>query len=196
MFKSRQSLVLLLAFSLALPVSVGLVSLATAAGHQKKAEGPPEARPAEEQPEQNRFYDASNPDHQKLQKANEALAGFPVDKKGYVDWMKAKKSGIITPRSGLENAKPLDVLDLDVVMKNTREMPYVTFPHNSHTQWLSCANCHDEIFVPKAGANPISMSRIFEGKDCGVCHDKVAFITFFSCERCHNVPHGNVKSWW
>ena len=29
---------------------------------------------------------------------------------------------------------------------------------------------------------------IFRGRYCGVCHDRVAFVTFFSCDRCHAVP--------
>lgn len=170
--------------------------LAKAAEPQPKGAPLPAVRSAEELLEQNKFYDRNNPDYHKLQKANESLAGFPLDKRGYVDWMKAIRSGTITPRADLTNSKPMEVLDLDVILKNTREMPYVKFPHNSHTQWLACSNCHDKIFVPKAGANPISMNQIFQGQFCGVCHDRVAFITYFSCERCHSVPHGETKSWW
>ena len=44
-----------------------------------------QTRIADEIPEQNKFYDPDNPDYQKLQKANESLIGFPLDKKGYVD---------------------------------------------------------------------------------------------------------------
>jgi hypothetical protein len=32
------------------------------------------------------------------------------------------------------------------------------------------------------------MADIFRGQYCGMCHDRVAFITFFSCMRCHSVP--------
>ena len=142
------------------------------------------------------FYDESNPDRHKLQQAAEALAALPSDGRGGVDWMKALREGRITPRADLAGDKPQQVLDLDIILKNTREMPYVKFPHNSHTQWLACSNCHDGIFVPKAGANPISMDKIFRGQYCGTCHDRVAFITHLSCERCHSVPHGSVKKWW
>ena len=191
----RLILVLLAVLWLALPVDPVLLPVA-AAGQPPKTAPLPVTRSAEEQLDQNKFYDAANPDYQKLQKANQALAGFPLDKQGNVDWMKALRSGAITPRADLANAKPMEVLDLDVILKNTREMPYVKFPHNSHTQWLACSNCHDKIFVPKAGANPITMNKIFQGQFCGVCHDRVSFITFFSCERCHSVPHGETKSWW
>lgn len=143
-----------------------------------------------------RFYDPANPDLPKLQQAEEARAGLPLDKRGAVDWMAALRSGAINPRADLKGEKPPQVLDLDIILKNTKEMPYVKFPHNSHTQWLDCSNCHDKIFLPKAGANPISMDKIFRGQYCGACHGRVAFITYFSCERCHSVPHGTTKAWW
>jgi len=75
-----------------------------------------------------------------------------------------------------------------VILKNTKEMPWVRFPHSSHTLWLDCSNCHPAPFVAKAGANTIMMADIFRGKYCGMCHDRVAFVTFFSCARCHSVP--------
>ncbi len=186
--------------------ALSLLALAIAGASAQAAEpaknSPADAKPkiqtrgADEIPEQNKFYDLDNPDYQKLQKANESLVGFPLDKKGYVDWMGAIRSGFINPRTDLKNNEPMQVLDLDVILKNTREMPYVKFPHKSHTMWLACTNCHDKPFIPKAGANPISMGKIFQGQYCGMCHDHVAFITFFSCERCHSVPHGDTKAWW
>lgn len=144
----------------------------------------------------NKFYDPASPAYSQLQKSPQALGKFPRDKKGEVDWMKALRSGAIKPRADLTGSKQMEVLDLDVVMKNTKEMPYVNFPHNSHTQWLACSNCHDKLFVKKAGANPIDMTKIFKGEYCGACHDRVAFLTFFSCERCHSIPHGETKAWW
>lgn len=156
----------------------------------------PTMRGAEEIPEQNKFYDPDNPSFERLQKANESLVGFPLDKKGYVDWMGAIRSGFIKPRADLRGNEQMQVLDLDVLLKDTKEMPYVKFPHNSHTLWLACSNCHPKPFIPKAGANDISMASIFRGDYCGMCHDRVAFITFFSCERCHSVPHGETKAWW
>jgi c(7)-type cytochrome triheme protein len=67
-------------------------------------------------------------------------------------------------------------------------MPWVRFPHLQHTEWLTCANCHPAIFIPQAGANPISMSAIIQGEFCGVCHGKVAFAPTLNCGRCHSVP--------
>lgn len=173
------------------------------ASEQPAEEAAPAAMPAaveaaapENSEEKDRFYDRSNPDHQRLQKADEVRGGLPADKRGAIDWMKALRSGAITPRADLNGSQRSAVLDLDVILKNTKEMPYVKFPHNSHTEWLACSNCHDKIFVPKAGANPITMEKIFRGEYCGACHDRVAFITHYSCERCHSVPHGETKAWW
>jgi len=33
-------------------------------------------------------------------------------------------------------------------------MDHVRFPHKAHTQWLTCSNCHPQIFIPKLGATP------------------------------------------
>lgn len=144
----------------------------------------------------NKFYDTRNPDHGTLQKAEDARASLPLDKRGAIDWMTALRKGAIAPRADLSGSGRNEVLDLDIILKNTKEMPFVRFPHNSHTEWLACSNCHDSLFVPKAGANQISMEKIFRGEFCGVCHDRVAFVTHSSCERCHSVPHANSKQWW
>jgi c(7)-type cytochrome triheme protein len=148
----------------------------------------PTQRSAAPLPGEDKFYDATNPDFAALQKPNESLRGFPIDRQGYVDWMKALNDSLIRPHADLAGTVQVAPLDLDVVMKNTKEMPQVVFPHRSHTLWLDCSNCHPAIFEPRAGANPISMAEIFRGRYCGVCHDRVAFITFFSCDRCHSGP--------
>lgn len=147
-------------------------------------------------PEESGLYDPTNPDYATLQQTNEALGGLELDKKGAIDWMKALNSGFITPRADLMGTGKMEVLDSDIIMKNTKGMPYVRFPHSSHTRWLACSNCHEKIFISKAGVNPITMTKIFRGQYCGVCHGQVAFISTFSCERCHSIPHSNTKAWW
>ncbi len=134
------------------------------------------------------FYDPTNPDLRHLQRHDEAMAGIAKDANGFPDWMRALKSGAIAPRTGLAPNAGMNVFDLDIVMKNTKEMPWVRFPHSSHTMWLDCSNCHPAPFEPRAGSTPITMAEIFRGKYCGICHDRVAFITFFSCQRCHSEP--------
>ncbi len=136
------------------------------------------------------IHDQTNPAYQQLQRIDEATSHLPHDPLGFPDWMASLRSGAITPRAGLTENASMNVLDLDVVMKNTKEMPNVMFPHRSHTLWLDCSNCHPAPFLPKAGVNPVSMGEIFRGRYCGMCHDRVAFISFFSCTRCHSVPQG------
>lgn len=145
-------------------------------------------RGTRQRPEPSRLYDASSPAYSLLQQADDAMAGFPVDRIGGIDWMSALRDGLIAPRVSVRGLGKIDILDQDVIMGNTREMPYVQFPHEPHSQWLACNNCHDSIFIAKKGENPMTMTDIFLGKYCGVCHDKVAFSTY-ACERCHNVPN-------
>jgi c(7)-type cytochrome triheme protein len=147
-----------------------------------------ELHPARQALELNQLHDKSNPDFARLQTIDEATRLLKKDAVGFPDWMAALRSGAISPRAGLSPEAKMNVLDLDVVMRNTREMPHVLFPHQSHTLWLDCSSCHPSPFLPKAGTNAVSMSEIFRGKYCGMCHDRVAFITFFSCERCHSIP--------
>jgi c(7)-type cytochrome triheme protein len=147
-----------------------------------------ETHPARLALERRPIHDESNPDLPRLQRIDDATRHMKRDIVGFPDWMAALRSGTIAPRAGLSSTDKMNVLDLDVVMRNTKEMPYVRFPHQSHTLWLDCSNCHPYPFIAKAGANPVSMSEIFRGQYCGMCHDRVAFITFFSCDRCHSVP--------
>ena len=147
-----------------------------------------EVHPARRSLELTTIYDESNPDYARLQRIDEATRHIRRDAVGFPDWMWALRSGAISPRAGLSASEKMSVLDLDIVMRNTKEMPHVLFPHLSHTLWLDCSNCHPTPFLPKTGSNPVSMEQIFRGQYCGMCHDRVAFITFFSCDRCHRVP--------
>lgn len=146
--------------------------------------------PAQHALERENFYDPQNPDLAHLQRHDDAMAGVPKDANGFPDWMRALNEGIIQPRTGLLPGATMGILELDIVMKNTKEMPYVRFPHRAHTMWLDCSNCHPQPFEARAGSARIAMADIFRGKFCGMCHDRVAFITFLSCQRCHSVPQG------
>lgn len=122
-----------------------------------------------------------------LQPPYEAMATFPRDSQGIIDWVKTLESGLIDPRKSVDGTGDMFPVDFDIIFKNTASMPYVRFPHKPHTEWLTCANCHPLIFIPQKGANPISMSAIIQGKYCGVCHGKVAFPPTMNCGRCHSV---------
>ena len=187
MLNPRLSAILLAACFLAVSFNEGLLPLAQAQSFI--------LTPTLKEPD---FHDTTNPVDTVLEKPKDALTGLALDRKNAVDWMQALKGGVIDPRAGIKVGimESMEILDMDIIMKNTREMPYVKFPHKSHTQWLACVNCHDEIFAPKAGSNPVNMYKIFLGQYCGVCHGKVAFTPTNSCERCHSIPHGDIKAWW
>ncbi len=142
------------------------------------------------------IHDPQNESIAALQEPAEAMGAFPTDRRGAPDWVKALSLGIIAPRADLEGKGEMKVLDMDILFKNTGGMPWVRFPHSTHTKWLDCTNCHDEIFIPKAGANKIGMDAILAGEFCGRCHGKVSF-ALWVCERCHSVPHpGSPEKWW
>ena len=123
------------------------------------------------------------------------MAAFPLDRRGGVDWVKAMDLGIIEPRADILGKSKMMSLDMDILFKDTAQMPWVKFPHLAHTKWLACSNCHPAIFIQKKGANNPSMDGILAGEHCGRCHDKVAF-ALWTCERCHSVPHEGTPVRW
>jgi len=123
-----------------------------------------------------------------LQEPQEALRELPSTASGdCVDWVKALEEQRIKPRGGVSPGSQMNTMDLDVMMKQTGTMAYVKFSHRTHTEWLDCGTCHEEIFTAKIGANPRGMAQIALGKSCGRCHTAVAF-PFGDCNRCHTVP--------
>lgn len=133
------------------------------------------------------LYDLENPSFVSLQNPTEALADFPKDRRQRVDWVATVKQGLIAPRYSMDGTEPPQTMEMDVLMTDTFGMPHVMFPHQAHTEWLTCDNCHPEPFQPLSNGNPVTMTRIFKGEFCGVCHDRVAF-SLFICEKCHNTP--------
>ena len=122
-----------------------------------------------------------------LQHPKQAFSTLPKATGGNgVDWVGALDKGRIQPRFDREdpNKQPI-LLDLDIVREVKGTMPDVVYPHKQHTEWLDCSNCHPAIFIPKKGANEISMASIMLGEKCGVCHGKVAF-PIGECRKCHS----------
>lgn len=170
---------------------IGEAGAASDAARAQPAPAPAPALPPAAAPDEERssLYDRSNPDLDRLQTPREALRGLSRDRDGKVDWMKALRERAITPRPKLDAAGGDHLaIDLDVIMRNTRQMPYVRFPHRAHTEWLACSNCHPAPFEAKAGSTRIKMEDIFRGRFCGTCHDRIAFVTHRNCDRCHSVP--------
>lgn len=136
------------------------------------------------------IHDPAGPGIDKLQDPNTALPSLPPLKNGQPNWVKAIEDGTIEPRMGLTGDEVMKHINLDIIMKNTVSMPYVKFSHYIHTKWLTCSNCHAQIFKPQKGGNLITMAGILEGEYCGVCHGKVAFSPL-ECPRCHMVEDNN-----
>lgn len=115
------------------------------------------------------------------------LAKLPQTAMGGTDWVGAINKSLIKPKPGLdEKAEAEPELDLNVELV-PKDMPdfKVTYPHKIHTQLLACTSCHTGIFQMQAGADPITMEKIFAGEYCGRCHGKVAFDPVTACPRCH-----------
>ena len=146
-------------------------------------------------PARDGIHDPGNDGTQTLQHPREAFASLPKANSGNrVDWVAALEGGDVQPRFDLHDGdkKPV-VLDLNIVREVKGSMPDVVYPHKQHTEWLDCSNCHPAIFIPKKGANNISMASILLGEQCGVCHGKVAF-PVSDCRRCHSRNKPQVSS--
>ncbi len=137
-------------------------------------------------------HDPENDAVKVLQEPVESMIDFPMDRLGLINWVQALRDGKINPRrsrTGDESeGEKMEEMDMDVIMKQTANMPNVRFPHLAHTEWLTCNNCHPKIFIPQLEANNVNMDAILKGEFCGRCHDKVSF-SLLTCERCHSVPH-------
>lgn len=134
------------------------------------------------------LHDPTNPAILMLQEPEEALSKLPPDAVGnQTRWVQALEQGLISPRASILPGTKVQVLDLDIILPRTGEMPMVKFPHRQHTEWLDCTNCHDHIFKSKAGATiGMNMFQVLQGEYCGRCHGAVAF-PLTECKRCHSV---------
>ena len=142
------------------------------------------------------LHDLDNDALGSLQEPEDSMNKFPIDRRGSINWVKAIANGTINPRMSRTGEKNMNVMDMDILFKDTGQMPWVRFPHLAHTRWLDCSNCHPAIFVPQKGGNPeIGMDAIIAGEYCGRCHDKVAF-PLWTCERCHSVAHKDSPEVW
>lgn len=134
---------------------------------------------------QDDIHDKSGPGMVLLSNPAETMSQYPRNSWGRIDWMQALRSGEINPQTGLNSNDAMKMIDLDVIMKDTGDMDYVRFPHNSHTQWLDCSNCHPNPFPYRVDIVKFSMNDVLVGKYCGICHGKVSFSPML-CDRCHN----------
>ena len=133
-------------------------------------------------------HDPAHPGIKMLQEPEDALSKLPQDVVGNkVRWVKALQDGAIAPRTNILPDTRIRVLDLDIIMPRTAEMPMVRFPHKQHTEWLDCSNCHEHLFPSKAGGTKaLNMFQVLQGEYCGRCHGAVSF-PLTECRRCHSV---------
>lgn len=115
---------------------------------------------------------------------------LPKDKYGLVNWAKAVKDNLITPRASFDPDDEEMIMDMNVLIETKSDfINNVVYPHYIHTWWLPCTVCHPKIFIPSRGQNNMSMTKIADGQFCGRCHGKVAF-PLTDCTRCHVLPKG------
>ena len=133
------------------------------------------------------IHDPDSPGTTALQAPRESFRLLPRNNSGNrVDWVGALATQRIRPRWDLRDTNAAaPVMDLNIVREVKGSMPDVVYPHKQHTEWLDCSNCHPAIFIPQKGANQISMASILLGRQCGVCHGKVAF-PVSECRLCHS----------
>jgi len=130
----------------------------------------------------------------------EALDILPVAPDGAIDWARAAREGVASPRlhldpgnlprppyslgtlSGAAWDPSAPALDLDIHIEPER-YPFfdVVFPHDTHSFWLNCTSCHPDAAQRVRGP----MKDILAGQYCGTCHGRVAYEPEISCGRCH-----------
>lgn len=133
-------------------------------------------------------HDPTSPAVKRLMEPRDGLSGLPPDEVGnQVRWPQALDQGLINPRTNILPETKVEVLDKDILLDLYGSMPIVRFPHRIHTLWLDCKNCHEHLFKSKTGTSGISMLKILDGEQCGLCHGAVAF-PLVKCDRCHSVP--------
>ncbi len=138
------------------------------------------------------IHDPDNPAIGVLQEPADALSVLQADTAGNkVDWARSLEYGFIEPRGSIDGDKRPKFRGTTVLMRNTMPMRFVSFPHKTHTEWMSCETCHDSIFIAEPDANPINMGKILQGEYCGLCHGAVAF-PLTECDRCHNTDSSTV----
>jgi len=106
-----------------------------------------------------------------------------------VDWEMAERTGLVRPVDYLEGVsvprRPLVAQKDFALSAKVQGMPEIIFSHVKHTAWNGCELCHPDVFpAVKRGGIGYTMTEIFAGKYCGVCHVSVAF-PMQDCQRCH-----------
>ncbi len=109
---------------------------------------------------------------------------LPKDDIDEVDWMAAMREGIIRPRAAIDGPgdPEANLFKFNFYLPGPDPTMDAYFPHQSHTEWLTCESCHAKIF--RYRGTELNMDAIFSGEYCAKCHGIVAF-ALDSCNRCH-----------
>jgi c(7)-type cytochrome triheme protein len=112
---------------------------------------------------------------------------LPRDSKGAVDWMRALDEKTITPKPGIDpTAEPASTKDSEIVfVPEGNPGKAATFRHATHTQWLTCKNCHNTVFKKRDENLQFTHDEMETGKYCGACHFKVVVVQS-GCKGCHD----------
>jgi c(7)-type cytochrome triheme protein len=60
------------------------------------------------------------------------------------------------------------------------------FNHEFHAK-LGCKECHPGIFQMKRGTTKMTMDAIYQGRQCGACHNGTKAFPSSECGRCHEM---------
>jgi c(7)-type cytochrome triheme protein len=114
-------------------------------------------------------------------------AALPRDNKGVVDWMRALSENQITLKPGIgPDAQPANTTDSEILfVPNGSPNKSALFRHATHTQWVSCKNCHPGLFKKRDENLQFTHDDMEAGKYCGACHFK-AVILPSGCKGCHS----------
>jgi len=111
---------------------------------------------------------------------------LPRDSKGAVDWMRALDEKTLTLKPGIDPAaEPASTKDSEIVfVPEGNPGKAATFRHATHTQWLTCKNCHNTVFKKRDENLQFTHDEMETGKYCGACHFKVVVVQS-GCKGCH-----------
>ncbi len=154
-------------------------------------------------PEAERLHHADKIDHERIREVSIRLGAewnyeklpngrIPVDRFGFIDWLKLKEDGVFRPIHSLSKDFKHEVRDNKILFRSKGKLKDVLFDHKIHSSWINCSSCHPEVFRESL-TNDVKMVRMSKGKFCGYCHGKVSF-TFADCKRCHSQEKGTNKS--
>ena len=104
-----------------------------------------------------------------------------------IDWLTAVEKSQIRPRRSvlLHQRKAMEYGERLELQAEWSYVPPAFFPHESHSKWLDCGDCHPGIFnIKKKSTKHFRMEYILGGKFCGSCHLRVAF-PIDNCNGCH-----------